>query len=121
MANHHVSINRGKTGTKMSEFREDTSTATIADVSALVAAVTAALAVLQADGASPTEAHVDTADTAFIALAASIAAAVVDNAADDIELRVADGASLTKKDVILALEAFELYTNDRLQSDFPKL
>lgn len=26
---------------------------------------------------------------------------------DDIELRVADGASLTRKDVLLALEAFE--------------
>lgn len=28
-------------------------------------------------------------------------------AGDDIELRVADGASLTRKDVLLALEAFE--------------
>lgn len=27
--------------------------------------------------------------------------------ADDIELRVADGASLTRKDVVLALEAFK--------------
>lgn len=30
-------------------------------------------------------------------------------AGDDIELRVRDGASLTKKDVIIALEAFERY------------
>ncbi|MGJ4908865.1 hypothetical protein [Bradyrhizobium sp. HKCCYLS2033] len=30
-------------------------------------------------------------------------------AADQIELRIKDGASLTKKDVVLALEAFERY------------
>jgi hypothetical protein len=31
---------------------------------------------------------------------------------DDIELRLADGASLTRKDVILALEAFEKLWHD---------
>lgn len=39
-----------------------------------LADLTAAMAVLQADGASPTEAHVDTADTALIAFTAALAA-----------------------------------------------
>ncbi|MGJ5120963.1 hypothetical protein [Bradyrhizobium oligotrophicum] len=32
-------------------------------------------------------------------------------AGDQIELRIKDGASLTKKDVVLALEAFERFFN----------
>lgn len=34
---------------------------------------------------------------------------------DQIELRVADGASLTKKDVIIALEAFERFFENAQQ------
>lgn len=36
-------------------------------------------------------------------------------AGDGVELRVLDGASLTKKDVILALEAFERFFTDAKQ------
>lgn len=39
--------------------------------------------------------------------ASDITQATSSTSADDIELRVADGASLTRKDVIKALEAFE--------------
>ena len=69
MANHFVSINRGKSGATMSDFTEDTSS----------------------------------------------------TAADDIELRIADGASLTRKDVNLALDAFKRWLNDTLQTHFPPL
>lgn len=42
--------------------------------------------------------------------------------ADDIELRIADGASLTRKDVIIALEAFErALTTPFATSTFPPL
>lgn len=37
-------------------------------------------------------------------------------AGNDIELRVADGANLTRKDVVLALEAFERFIEDRTMS-----
>jgi hypothetical protein len=57
MANHFVSLNRGVSGTKSSDFTV---------------------------GASST-------------------------AGNDIELRVGDAANLTKKDVILALEALEIF------------
>lgn len=40
---------------------------------------------------------------------------------DDIELRVADGASLKRKDVVLALEAFERFFESKLNTDFPPL
>ena len=57
MADHFVSMNRGVSGTKYSDFTTGTSS----------------------------------------------------TATDKIELRVLDGAGLTKKDVILALEAFEMF------------
>lgn len=57
MANHFVSINRGKEGTTPSDFTTGTSS----------------------------------------------------TAGDDIELRVADAASLTKLDIVKALEAFERF------------
>ncbi len=34
-------------------------------------------------------------------------------AGDDIELRVADGASLTRKDIMIALEAFERFFENK--------
>ena len=34
-------------------------------------------------------------------------------AGDDIELRIADGASLTRKDVVIALEAFERFMENK--------
>ncbi len=41
-------------------------------------------------------------------------------AGDDIELRVADGASLTRKDVILALDAFErAFESGKYVTTFP--
>jgi hypothetical protein len=41
---------------------------------------------------------------------------------DDIELRIADGAGLKRKDVILALEAFErALMSGKLLTDFPPL
>lgn len=46
---------------------------------ALVTAVDDAMAVLQADAASPTEAHVDTADTAWIAAKAAVTASQTPN------------------------------------------
>jgi hypothetical protein len=42
-------------------------------------------------------------------------------AADDIELRVADAASLTRLDVELALKAFERFFTNKDFTDFPKL
>lgn len=69
MADHYVSINRGKSGLNMSDFTT---------------------------GSSAT-------------------------AGDDVELRVADAASLTRKDVVLALKAFERFFESKLQTDFPKL
>ncbi len=38
---------------------------------------------------------------------ADVTRATTSTTGDDIELRVADGASLTRKDVMIALEAFE--------------
>lgn len=67
MANHFVSINRGESGTTMSDFTTGSSSTTT----------------------------------------------------DDIELRIADGASLTRKDVLLALEAFQRWLLDPLQTTFP--
>lgn len=69
MADHYVSINRGKEGFKLSDFTS---------------------------GASATT-------------------------ADDIELRIADAANLTRKDVILALKAFERFYESKLNNTFPKL
>lgn len=69
MANHFVSINRGVSGTKYSDFTTDTSS----------------------------------------------------TAGDDIELRIADGASLTRQDVQLALEAFERWLANPLQTTFPPI
>ena len=63
MASHYVSLNRGISGTKYSDFTTGTSSA----------------------------------------------------ATDKIELRVLDGASLTKKDVVLALEAFERFFENAQQ------
>lgn len=40
---------------------------------------------------------------------------------DDIELRVADGASLTRKDIVIALEAFERFFASTLNTTFPPL
>ena len=37
---------------------------------------------------------------------------------NDIELRIADGAGLTKKDVVIALEAFERLLEDARRSTF---
>lgn len=42
-------------------------------------------------------------------------------AGDDIEIRIADGASLTRKDVMLALEAFEIYFGNKDLTTFPPL
>jgi hypothetical protein len=69
MANHFVSINRGKDGFKSSDFTT---------------------------GASTTS-------------------------GDDIELRVADGASLTRKDVQVALEALERFFENKDLTNFPPL
>ena len=70
MANHYISINRGKSGLKPSDFTYDTSS----------------------------------------------------TSGDDVELRIADAASLTRKDVILALEAFErALTSFKETSTFPPL
>ena len=69
MADHFVSINKGKDGFKMSDFTT---------------------------GSSSTS-------------------------GDDIELRMADAAGLTRKDVLIALEAFERWLIGRMQTDFPKL
>ncbi len=69
MSNHFVSINRGKEGTKYSDFTTGTSS----------------------------------------------------TAGDDIELRIADAASLTRKDVTLALEAFERWIENIKQTTFPPL
>lgn len=63
MASHYVSLNRGISGMKYSDFTTGTSSA----------------------------------------------------ATDEIELRVLDGASLTKKDVVLALEAFERFFENAQQ------
>lgn len=63
MADHFVSLNRGVSGTKYSDFTTGTSSA----------------------------------------------------ATDHVELRVLDGASLTKKDVLLALEAFERFFENAQQ------
>lgn len=44
------------------------------------------------------------------------------SAAADIELRIADGASLTRKDVMIALEAFERYIENKdFNAGFPPL
>lgn len=70
MANHYISINRGKDGLKPSDLTYDTSS----------------------------------------------------TSGDDIELRIADGASLTRKDIILALEAFErALTSPIFTSTFPPI
>lgn len=42
-------------------------------------------------------------------------------AADDIELRVADAANLTRKDVDLALKAFQRFFRGKSNTDFPKI
>lgn len=63
MASHYVSLNRGVTGTKYSDFTTGNAS----------------------------------------------------TAGDAIELRVLDGASLTKKDVMLALEAFERFFENAQQ------
>lgn len=60
MADHYLSLNRGKDGLKSVDFTTGTSSAS----------------------------------------------------SDAIELRIKDGASLSKKDVIVALEAFERYINN---------
>lgn len=69
MANHFISINRGKQGVKIADFTAGTST----------------------------------------------------TAGDDIELRIADAASLTKKDVEIALLAFGRYIKQWRNSGFPDL
>ena len=70
MANHFISINRGKDGLKPSDLTYATSS----------------------------------------------------TSGDDIELRIADGASLKRKDVIIALEAFErALTTPVVTSTFPPL
>lgn len=69
MSDHFVSLKRGESGTKHSDFTEGTST----------------------------------------------------TAGDDIELRIADAASLTRKDVNLALDAFKRWVNEIVQTDFPPL
>lgn len=69
MANHFFSINRGKSGTAISDITYATST----------------------------------------------------TAGDDIELRVADAASLTRKDLMLALKAFERTVMNILRTTFPPL
>ena len=69
MANHFVSINRGKSGTKNSDFTAGTSS----------------------------------------------------TAGDDIEIRLADAAGLTRKDVRLALKALKVYFEDQTQTNFPPL
>lgn len=63
MASHYVSINRGVSGTKYSDFTTGTSS----------------------------------------------------TATDKVELRVLDGASLTKKDIQLALDAFEMFFQNAQQ------
>ena len=69
MANHFVSINRGKSGTSMSDFTTGTSS----------------------------------------------------TAGDDIEIRVADAAGLTRKEIRLALKALGRFFEDQLQTNFPPL
>jgi hypothetical protein len=70
MANHYISINRGKDGSQATDFTT---------------------------GASST-------------------------AGDDIELRIADGASLSRLDVVIALKAFERYLEENQGSaTFPVL
>lgn len=81
------------------------------------AAVAAAIAVLVADGASPTQAHVNTANAAWGTLLALIntlktsatttktATATALAPADTFELSIASGAS--KEDALKALEIFE--------------
>lgn len=43
------------------------------------------------------------------------------SAGTDVELRIADGASLTRKDVKIALKAFMRTMEDRTLSNFPPL
>lgn len=42
-------------------------------------------------------------------------------AGDDIELRVADGASLTREDVVKALKAFARFFSNRSLTNFPSI
>lgn len=50
-----------------------------------------------------------------------IATATTSTTGDDIELRVADGASLTKKDVQLALDALANFFRGKSNTTFPSL
>lgn len=50
-----------------------------------------------------------------------ITKATSSTSADDIELRIADGANLTRLDVKLALEAFERCLAEPDQSTFPPI
>lgn len=43
------------------------------------------------------------------------------SAATDIELRIADGAGLTRKDVALAIKAFERWVENAAMTNFPPL
>lgn len=88
----------------------DHSASTTGNIVTLQAAVTTALGVLVADGASPTQAHVTTLNNAYTAFVA----AQVGTPADVVEIRMGNGTYVpTHREVLQATEGFRRWLVQR--------
>jgi hypothetical protein len=108
MAEHHyIAVSRGK-------YRPDTDTDFSYGTTTLPASATVAadIAVLVADGASPTQAHVNTLNTDWGTYLTAVNALLAGLAAGDLVLYLKDSASMTRLDVYEALIALQAFVED---------
>lgn len=105
MADHHyVAVSKGNIS-----LDTDTDFAYGATTLPVSTTVAANIATLVADGASPTQGHVNTLNTNWGTYLTAVNAFLAGLAAGDIVLYVSDTASLSRLDVIEALEVFEAF------------
>lgn len=102
MADHHyIAVSKGNIGFEDNQFSYGTSTLPA------TATVAADIAVLVADGASPTQGHVNTLNTDWGTFLTSQTAFLAALAAGDLVLYLKDSAAMTRNDVYDALIALQ--------------
>ncbi len=102
MADHHyVAVNRGNIGLEDNQFSYGTTT--LPDYTS----VAADIAVLVADGASPTQGHVNTLNSDWATFKTALDLLTTALAVGDAVLYIKDSASLTRLELTLAMECLE--------------
>ena len=102
MADHHyIAVSKGNIGFEDNQFAYGTSTLPVSTT------VAANIATLVTDGASPTQAHVNTLNTNWGTYLTAINALLAGLAAGDLVLYLTDSAAMTRLQVTEALIALE--------------